>query len=103
MVICGALHDLVAFVQLKKHEKHPWRSVNFSKIADLPNRATHHIYVGLYFSLTHPEAYFKPSETFTMKLLRLKAVNYFCKKAPSWMLDWFLNTPLPSQPCVAVM
>ena len=25
--------DLVPFVQFKKHEKHPWRSVNFSKVA----------------------------------------------------------------------
>ena len=30
MYICGALRDLVAFVQFKKPEKHPWRSVNFS-------------------------------------------------------------------------
>ena len=28
--ICGALRDLLLFVQFKKHEKHPWRSVNFS-------------------------------------------------------------------------
>ena len=28
-----ALHDLVAFVQFKEREKHPWRSVNFSKVA----------------------------------------------------------------------
>ena len=26
-VICDALRDLVAFVQFKKREKHPWRSV----------------------------------------------------------------------------
>ena len=25
-----------------------------------------------------------------------KSVNYFCKKAPSYMLDWVLNTPLYS-------
>ena len=31
--ICDALRDLVAFVQFKKREKHPWRSVNFSKVA----------------------------------------------------------------------
>ena len=31
--ICGALRDLVPFVQFKKREKHPWKSVNFSKIA----------------------------------------------------------------------
>ena len=30
---CGALSDLVPFVQFKKREKHPWRSVNFSKVA----------------------------------------------------------------------
>ena len=28
-----ALCDLVALVQFKKREKHPWRSVNFSKVA----------------------------------------------------------------------
>ena len=33
---CDALHDLVAFVQFKKREKHPWRSVNFSKGAAFP-------------------------------------------------------------------
>ena len=31
--ICGALRALVAFVQFKKREKDPWRSVNFSKVA----------------------------------------------------------------------
>ena len=31
--ICGALRDLVPFVQFKKREKHPWGSVNFSKVA----------------------------------------------------------------------
>ena len=33
--ICGALRDLVPFVQLKKREKHPWRSVTCSKVAGL--------------------------------------------------------------------
>ena len=28
-----ALRDLVTFVQFKKREKHPWRSVTFSKVA----------------------------------------------------------------------
>ena len=32
-LICGALRDLVPFVQFKKREKHPWRSVNFSTVA----------------------------------------------------------------------
>ena len=31
--ICGALRALVAFVEFKKREKHPRRSVNFSKVA----------------------------------------------------------------------
>ena len=31
--ICDALRNLVPFVQFKKHEKHPWRSVSFSKVA----------------------------------------------------------------------
>ena len=30
---CDALLDLVPFVQFKNREKHPWRSVNFSKAA----------------------------------------------------------------------
>ena len=30
---CGALFDLVPFVQFKKREKHPWRSVTSSKVA----------------------------------------------------------------------
>ena len=30
MLICGALRDLLPFVQFKKREKYPWRSVNFS-------------------------------------------------------------------------
>ena len=33
--ICDALRDLVAFVQFKKREKHPWRSVTFRKPATL--------------------------------------------------------------------
>ena len=33
--ICNALHDLVPFVQFKKREKNPWRSVNFSNVAGL--------------------------------------------------------------------
>ena len=30
--ICDALRVLVPFIQFKKHEKHPWRSVTFSKV-----------------------------------------------------------------------
>ena len=31
--ICDVLRNLVPFVQFKKREKHPWSSVNFSKVA----------------------------------------------------------------------
>ena len=31
---CDGLHDFVSFVQFKKHEKQPWRSISFSKVAD---------------------------------------------------------------------
>ena len=34
--ICGALWDLVPFVQFKKREKHPCRSFTFSKVAGKP-------------------------------------------------------------------
>ena len=30
--ICDALRDLVTIVQCKNRVKHPWRSVNFSKV-----------------------------------------------------------------------
>ena len=58
--LCDALRNLVPFVQFKKREKHPWRSVilacNFTKtpsmgvfhvfyiVQMLPNRATHYNY-----------------------------------------------------------
>ena len=31
--VCDVLCDLVQFAQFKKREKHPWRSVTFSKVA----------------------------------------------------------------------
>ena len=31
--VCDVFRALVPFVQLKKREKHPWRSVTFSKVA----------------------------------------------------------------------
>ena len=31
--MCDALRDSVTFAQFKKCEKHPWRSVTFSKVA----------------------------------------------------------------------
>ena len=32
MIICDALRDLVPLAQIKKCEKHPWKSVTFSKV-----------------------------------------------------------------------
>ena len=43
------------------------------------------------------EAYLESNRTSTMKLFmgkKLTAKNYFRKKAPSWMFDLFLKTPL---------
>ena len=34
-IICDVLRDLVPSAQFKKREKHPWRRVNFSKVAGL--------------------------------------------------------------------
>ena len=31
--MCDALRNFIPFVQCKKREKHPWRKVNFSKVA----------------------------------------------------------------------
>ena len=33
--ICDALRNLVPFVQFKNFEKHPWRSITFSKVVGL--------------------------------------------------------------------
>ena len=35
IIICDSLGDLVPFTQIKEREKHPWRSVTFSKVADV--------------------------------------------------------------------
>ena len=37
--MCGALRNLVPFVQFKKREKHPWRSVNLVKLQAKINTA----------------------------------------------------------------
>ena len=34
--MCDSLRDLVPFLQFKKCEKHPWRSVTFSAKSDTP-------------------------------------------------------------------
>ena len=47
MFMCGALRDLVPFVQFKKYEKHPWRSATFSKAAGFNAKAPYVIIVSL--------------------------------------------------------
>ena len=42
MTKCGALRNLIPFVQFKKREKHPWRSVKIKIVKMVPNRPTHH-------------------------------------------------------------
>ena len=37
-LLSDVLRDLVPFVQFKKHEKHPWRSVTYSQSATLLNK-----------------------------------------------------------------
>ena len=34
-IVYEVLRDLVLFVEFKKREKHPWRSVTFSKVAGI--------------------------------------------------------------------
>ena len=41
--ICSALRDLVPFVQFKKRQKHPYRTVNFSKIAGFSTKFQYQI------------------------------------------------------------
>ena len=44
MFVCEALHDLVPFVQFKKREKHPWRSVTFSKVEYHSSMSVLHVF-----------------------------------------------------------
>ena len=42
--ICDALLDLVSFAQFKKLEKHPCRSLTFSKVAGTKSRNASHMH-----------------------------------------------------------
>ena len=52
------------------------------------------IYTYIYIYI-YKEAYLETSQSSMMEVI-CKIVNAFCfrKKAPSWMFDWVLNTPL---------
>ena len=49
--ICDALRNLVTFVQFKKREKHPWRSVIFSKVQAWYQLAQNITYYSAFHSL----------------------------------------------------
>ena len=51
--ICDALRDLVPFVQYQKREKHPWRKVNFSKVAGLLKLTLLHVYFSRFLNCTN--------------------------------------------------
>ena len=76
--ICDVLHDLVPFVQFKKHEKHQWRNFTVSKVllkvkllhgcfscflncAKIPNRTTINFIIILFDVL--PNFHFTTSKT----------------------------------------
>ena len=66
--ICGALRDLVPFAQFKKREKHPWKSVNFSKVASFKPATL--------LKLTLPHGYFSLTQSLRrIYLLQLKIHN----------------------------
>ena len=82
--MCGALRDLVLFVQFKKREKPPWRSVNFS------NRATHlislrtHNYKILSFSSPAECFIFRSTQgkrVYPMKFILIKLLAYIVQTA----------------------
>ena len=58
LYICSALRNLVPFVQFKKREKHPRRSVNFNKVAGLykwyqiAQRTTYALFMKIWFNNT---------------------------------------------------
>ena len=54
ITISNALRDLIPFVQFKKREKHPWRSVTFSKVAG-QQRTTYVLLFLCYISYMYDE------------------------------------------------
>ena len=72
----------------------------FVKFWFLPNLRTLYMYKYRYICVNiHIYTYLEPSRTSAMKRFcekrkRLLVVGYFCKKGPTWMFDWVLNTSL---------
>ena len=82
--ICGALRDLVAFVQFKKREKHPWRNVNFSKVAGLKLQALLHGCFSRFLNSTNA--------TKSLNASQILMLQRTCKKVS---ID-FLNHAIPN-------
>ena len=76
-LLCDALRDFVTFVQFKKCEKHPWRSVTFGKVA------------GLLESLFHKFAGLRACN-FIKKRLQ-KACNSNKSNNPQWVFFTFFK------------
>ena len=78
---CGVLRDLVPFVQVKKREKYPCRSVNFSKVGggwevtacvlSPPAVLIQHGFLGVFSGI----AVFKASLTLAHSTYRVKEVS----------------------------
>ena len=94
--ICDALRDLIPFVQFKKREKHPWRSVNFSKVAGFL-----HGYFSRFLNCKHgTESRNAPHlgsyQTCMIELFQeqfiVQSRYSFSQKAPSKIFDKALNT-----------
>ena len=81
--IYGALGDLVLFVQFKKREKHPWRNVNFSKVA------------GFKCHILEVRIRTKSFSPFLGPFASLGPFNNYFKKTPIFRVTWILNVPFP--------
>ena len=83
--ICGALRDLVPFVQFKLREKYPWRSVNFSKVAGLLKLTLLHGCFSSFLSCTNGTK----SPNASQIVLGVYRVD-FKQKMTAGLLRWFL-------------
>ena len=73
LAISDALADLVPFVQLIKHEKHPWRSVTFSKGALLKVTLLHGCF-SLFLSCANDTKLRKTSNIFLEKVICQRSI-----------------------------
>ena len=101
---CDALSDVVPFVQLKKREKHPWRGVNFSKVAAFSTPlwvifTFFKLYIWHQIAQRTTNVFFKFNMTFAESLIKLfmkfdyptniSDLQFLDKK--KLILNWFLQ------------